>query len=204
MNMISSLGSPSSYDLKVYYKSTVRTEFAESVDSMSEEEKLDIFKKEIWNELDSLPWNSGVSVSIQITDSAFKRMMTDEDFKNRMMSKMHEEASVCRSPIVSSLTVIDESGYRGITYNDYNMGNAAFKAHSKHKDTFYVKKAKSREIDDAWKKSKQRRDQQREIREEDYWKKYFEKKAFTHQEQVASLYSNSVPVVDIQDVEYTD
>ena len=131
-------------------------------------------------------------------------MMTDEYFKNRMMSKMHEEASVCRSPIVSSLTVIDENGYRGVTYNDYGMGDAAFKVHSKHKDSFYVKKAKSQEIDDAWKKSKQKRDQQREIREEEYWNTYYARKAFAHQEQVANLYSNNVPVADTYDMTDTD
>ena len=184
-------------------KSTTRTEFTESVDSMTEEEKFEAFKKEIWKELDSLPWNGGVSVSIQITDSAFKRMMTDEDFKNRMMSKMHEEASVCRSPIVSSLTVIDENGYRGITYNDYGMGDTAFKVHSKHKDSFYVKKAKSQEIDDAWKKSKQKRDRQRDIREEEYWNNYYARKTFAHKEQVADLYYNNLPIASSQDTTHT-
>lgn len=204
MNIISSMESQSSYVSKTSYKSTIRTEYAESVNSMSEDEKLEAFKKEVWKELDSLPWNSSVDVSIQITDSAFKRMMNDDDFKNRMMSKIHEDASVCRSPIVSCLLVIDENGYRGVSYNDYNMSNVAFKAHSKHKDSFYVKKAKTKEVNEAWEKAKQRKERQREILQEEYWKKYFANKAFVHQEQVANMYYNNVPVADTQVLSYAD
>lgn len=127
MDMITSINT-SSYALRASMNTTVRTESAEKTVFILEDDKLEAFKKEVWKELDSLPWNSSVNVSIQITDSAFKRMMTDEDFKNRMMSKMHEEASVCRSPIVSSITCIDENGYKGVTYNDYDMANTAFKA----------------------------------------------------------------------------
>ena len=194
--MISSLASQSSYVSKTSYKSTIRVEFTESVNSISEDEKLEAFKKAVWKELDSLPWNSGVDVSIQITDSAFKRMMNDDDFKNRMMSKIHEDASVCRSPIVSCLLVIDENGYRGVSYNDYYMSNVAFKSHSKHKDSFYVKKAKTKEVNEAWEKARQRRDKEREIREEEYWKKYFANKDFAHQKQVAGLYYNNIPLAE--------
>ena len=199
MDMITSINA-SSYALRTSMNTAVRTENTEKTEFMSEDEKLDAFKKEIWKELDSLPWNSSVNVSIQITDSAFKRMMTDEDFKNRMMSKMHEEASVCRSPIVSSITCIDENGYKGVTYNDYDIANTAFKAHSKHKDSFYVKKAKTKEVNDAWEQARIRRDKQREVREEEYWNKYFADKAFAHQEQVASLYESSIPEVKTQNM----
>lgn len=199
MDMITSINT-SSYALRASMNTTVRTESAEKTEFILEDDKLEAFKKEVWKELDSLPWNSSVNVSIQITDSAFKRMMTDEDFKNRMMSKMHEEASVCRSPIVSSITCIDENGYKGVTYNDYDMANTAFKAHSKHKDSFYVKKAKTKEVNDAWEQARIRRDKQREAREEEYWNKYFADKAFAHQEQVASLYESSIPEVKTQNM----
>ena len=65
-------------------------------------------------------------------------------------------------------------------------------------------KAKTQEINDAWEKAQQRRDKQREIREEEYWNKYYACKAFAHQEQVANLYYNSVLVADANDVTYTD
>ena len=60
--MISSLASQSSYVSKTSYKSTIRVEFTESVNSISEDERLEAFKKAVWKELDSLPWNSGVEV----------------------------------------------------------------------------------------------------------------------------------------------
>ena len=187
MDMITSINA-GTYASRVSLNTAVRTESMGKTEFMSENEKLEAFKKEIWKELDSLPWNRSANVSIQITDSAFKRMMTDENFKNRMMKIMHEEASACRPPIATSLTYIDEKGYKGFSYNDYDMANTAFKAHSKHKDSFYVKKAKTQEINDAWEKAQQRRDKQREIREEEYWNKYYARKAFAHQEQVANMY----------------
>ena len=202
MDMITSINA-GTYASRVSLNTAVRTESMEKTEFMSENEKLEAFKKEIWKELDSLPWNSSVNVSIQITDAAFKRMMTDEDFKNRMMSKMHEEASVCRSPIVSSITCIDENGYKGVTYNDYDMANTAFKAHSKHKNSFYVKKAKAKEVNDGWEQAQIRRDKQREVREDEYWDKYFANKAFAHQKQVAGMYESNVAGADDQDIAFT-
>ena len=202
MDMIKSVNT-SSYAFRTSMNTAVRTESTEKIEFISEDEKLEAFKKEIWKELDSLPWNSSVNVSIQITDSAFKRMMTDEDFKNRMMKIMHEDASVCRPPIVSSLTCIDENGYKGVSYNDYDMANTAFKAHSKHKNSFYVKKAKAKEVNDAWEQARIRRDKQREVREDEYWDKYFANKAFAHQKQVAGMYESNIASADDQDIAFT-
>lgn len=112
---------------------------------LTEEEKLEAFKKEIWKEIDSWPRNSNVSVSIRITDGAFKRMMTDEEFKNRVMGLMKEDAMVARPPMVMGMTNVDENGYSGVGYCDYNLGKDAFEAHSKGKDSFYVKKASKRQ-----------------------------------------------------------
>lgn len=72
--------------------------------------------------------------------------------------------------------------------------------HSKHNDSFYVKKAKTKEVNDAWEQARIRRDKQREVREEEYWNKYFADKAFAHQEQVASLYESSIPEVKTQNM----
>ena len=44
-----------------------------NIEELSEIEKLENFKKEIWKEIDSMPW--GCDISIHITDDAFKRMM---------------------------------------------------------------------------------------------------------------------------------
>ncbi len=56
----------------------------------SDAEKLENFKKEIWNEINSMPW--GANASIQITDDAFRKMMEDSEFKNKIMKIIREDA----------------------------------------------------------------------------------------------------------------
>lgn len=184
-------------------KTTVRAENTEKTEFMSEDEKLEAFKKEIWKEIDAMPWNSCMNTSIQISDGAFKRMMIDEDFKNRMIKALRTEA-VAETPAmpsgVTTLIWVDENGKKGFAYQDIDAGRKAFKTHSKHKDNFYVKKAKAKEVNDAWEQARIRREKQREVREEEYWSKYFANKAFMHQEQVASLYESSIPEVNTQDM----
>lgn len=145
---------------------------------LTEEEKLEAFKKEIWREIDSWPRHPMVSESIQITDGAFKRMMTDEDFKNRVMGLMREDALVGRPPIVFGMTTVDEHGYSGVAYNDYNMGKDTFEAHSKGKDSFYVKKAAKRQ-------------EEKKRLEEEILKKAQERKA-TMKEYFDSRYENQM------------
>lgn len=195
MDMITSI-SASSYTVRASMNTTVRTESAEKTEFMSEDAKLEAFKKEVWKEIDAMPWNSCMNTSVQISDKAFKRMMNDKDFKDRMISSLHREAVGGRPPGDTTLIWVNEDGLKAFAYLDIEAGHQAFAAHSRHKDSFYVKKAKSQEIDDAWKKSQQRREKQREIREEAYWDKYFARKTLVHQEQIANLYYDIVPVVD--------
>lgn len=96
-------------------------------------------------------------MSIQITEKAFKRMMVDKDFKDEMMTIMKKESIACKSPIVSSMTIIDENGYKGVTYNDYNMSKNVFNAHSKNKDSFYVKKFDKKYMDKKLDKARERK-----------------------------------------------
>ena len=117
------------------------TSKTEQTAELSDAEKLENFKKEIWKEIDSMPWNDQVNSSVQITDGAFKRMMNDEDFKNDMMRMIREESIAGHPPISTSLTWIGEDGYKGYSYLDSEAGEIAFKAHSKDKDSFYSKKA---------------------------------------------------------------
>lgn len=157
---------------------------------LTEEEKLEAFKKEIWKEIDSWPRHPMVSESIQITDGAFKRMMTDEDFKNRVMGLMREDALVGRPPIVFGMTTVDEHGYSGVAYNDYNMGKDAFEAHSKGKDSFYVKKAtkhqeeKKRLEEEMLKKAHEKRAAMEE---------YFEHR-FESQQRIQSFFKDGLNV----------
>lgn len=71
---------------------------------LSDAEKLENFKKEVWKAIDGLPWNNNVDISIQITDKAFERMMKEPDFKKEMMKMIGEEAAAARPPISTSLT----------------------------------------------------------------------------------------------------
>lgn len=170
-------------------KKAIGEEKVTNIEELSEAEKLENFKKEIWNELDSYPWDSRVNISIQITDSAFKRMMTDEDFKNRMMKIMYEEASGCRPPIMGSMTNIDENGYNGITYNEYVQGKAVFNAHSKTKDSFYVKKAiHKQDYVELWEEKRHEREIQREKKEKAYEEQLYLKQHWDRKERVASAY----------------
>ena len=64
-------------------------EKTENTNELSETEKMEAFKKEIWNEINSMPW--GANTSIQITDGAFKKMMEDSEFKNKMIKIIRED-----------------------------------------------------------------------------------------------------------------
>lgn len=170
---------------KVETKAVANTE-------LSEAEKLEVFKKKIWKEIDSWPRCSSISESIQITDSAFKRMMNDEDFKNKMMKLMKEDADVGRPPIVAGITWIDENGYRGISYNDSSIGVAAFEAHSKSKNSFYVKKGKRNDVEDAWEKVRQNKIHQQKKRDKEYFEEEYLKRYYRHQEEIEKLYSEKL------------
>ena len=110
------------------------------------------------------------------------------DFKNKMMGIIREEASACKPPIVSCMDRIDENGYKGISYNDWNMSKAAFGTHSKDKDSFYVKRAKQQEVNDAYEKARVRRQEQKEYREKKYQASQYLKDVLAHQDEVARLF----------------
>ena len=148
-------------------KTTSQAESTMEVKELSDAEKLENFKKEIWGEINSFPWNKSMNISIQITDGAFKRMMKDPDFKDRMLSVIQKESIAAKPPGNASLTWIDESGYKGFSYIDNNAGLIAFKAHSNHKDTFFVRKAKNKDdLNEIWLKQQQKRQEQRELLDE--------------------------------------
>ena len=156
---------------------------------LTEEEKLEAFKKEIWREIDSWPRCSSINWSIQITDGGFKRMMEDPEYKQKVMNVLKEDASVGRPPITSSMCVIDEKGLTGCAYM-FGYGKDAFEAHSKGKDSFYVKKAtkhqeeKKRLEEEILKKAQEKR-----AAMEDYFKHRFES-----QQRIQSFFKESLNV----------
>ena len=103
-------------------------------------EKLEAFKKEIWKEIDSLSWGS--SISIQITDGAFEKMMNDPEFKDKMMKLIKEDARGSHMMCGGTLININENGYSGYSYmaDHAKEADTAFEAHSKDKNSFYEKR----------------------------------------------------------------
>lgn len=84
-----------------------------------------------------MPW--GANTSIQITDGAFKKMMEDSEFKNKMMKIIREDAIGSNKMCGGTLINIDENGYKGYSYmaDHAKEAESAFSAHSKDKDAFY-------------------------------------------------------------------
>ncbi|MBD5546176.1 MAG: hypothetical protein HDQ97_02020 [Lachnospiraceae bacterium] len=161
-----------------YYQSIIATtkKSTKSVNSMeetgsaqelSEAEKLKAFKKEMWKEINSLSWGS--SVSIQITDEAFEKMMNDSEFKNKMMNLIREDSRGSHNMCGGTLININENGYSGYSYmaDHAKEANAAYESHSK--DSFYSKKVKNQNADDIWEEKLLERERQQELRNKEYF-----------------------------------
>ena len=169
------------------------TEGAAGTQELSDAEKLENFKKEIWDEINSFSWNKSMNISIQITDGAFKRMMEDSDFKDRMLNVIQKESIAAQPPGNVSLTWIDESGYKGYSYLDNDAGAIAFKAHSNDKDAFYVKKAtKGQDYTELWEERQLERERQREKLDKEYVDKLYLNRTLLRKEQVAATYDANV------------
>ena len=161
-----------------YYQSIIATtkKSTKSVNSMeetgsaqelSEAEKLKAFKKEMWKEINSLSWGS--SVSIQITDEAFEKMMNDSEFKNKMMNLIREDSRGSHNMCGGTLININENGYSGYSYmaDHAKEANAAYESHSK--GSFYSKKVKNQNVDDIWEEKLLERERQQELRNKEYF-----------------------------------
>ena len=161
-----------------YYQSIIATtkKSTKSVNSMeetgsaqelSEAEKLKAFKKEMWKEINSLSWGS--SVSIQITDEAFEKMMNDSEFKNKMMNLIREDSRGSHNMCGGTLININENGYSGYSYmaDHAKEANTAYESHSK--DSFYSKKVKNQNADDIWEEKLLERERQQELRDKEYF-----------------------------------
>lgn len=169
------------------------TDEAGSTQELSDAKKLEAFKKEIWNEINSYPWNPSISESIQITDGAFQRMMEDSDFKDRMLDVLYRDAIAGRPPICAGITRIDESGYSGYSFNDKQAGEIAFQAHSNHKDSFYVHKAKKKQdYAELWEKKLLERERQREKLDKEYVDKLYFNRSLLRKEKASAAYEANV------------
>lgn len=165
----------------------VETKAVENAE-LSEAEKLEAFKKEIWNEINRMPRSSSINWSIQITEGGFKRMMDDSKYKDKIMSVLAEDAAVGRPPITTSMCVIDENGLTGCSYN-FGYGEEAFEAHSNDKDSFYKKKAtKKVDYEELWEEQRLKREQQRERLDKEYYDSLIERKRIGQKQTIAAIY----------------
>ena len=155
---------------------------------LTEKKKLEAFKKEIWKEIDSMSWGSNISV--QITNSAFEKMMVDKEFKNKMMNIIREDAHGSNMMCGGTLINIDENGYKGYSYMQDHTKEAgrAFDAHSKDKDSFYSKKCKKDELNELWERERLKKRQYQEKADDEYMESLRLKDIFQHKEDIAKLY----------------
>ena len=92
-------------------------------------------------------------------------------------------------PIGTSLTWIDETGYRGYSYMDESAGNMAFSAHSKDKDSFYTRKAtKKQDYNELYEKERQQKKLQQEKINEEYWDNLDMKRILFKRQQASKAY----------------
>ena len=148
-------------------KSISNTEETGSTQELSEAGELEAFKKEMWKEINALSWGS--SISIQITDEAFEKMMNDSEFKNKMMNLIREDSRGSYNMCGGTLINIDENGYSGYSYmaDHVKEANAAYESHNK--GSFYSKKVKNQNADDIWKEKLLERERQQELRDKEYF-----------------------------------
>ena len=163
-------------------RKTAGEEKIANIEELSEIEKLENFKKEIWKEIESMPW--GCDISIHITDGAFKRMMNDSDFKDRMLSKIQEDASVSGIKGGGTILNITEAGYSGFSWMEGYPGesSAGFSAHSK--SAFYSKQVSyKQDYMELWEEKRYEREIQREKMERAYEEQLYLKRHWARKER---------------------
>ena len=178
-------------------KSVSKVEKSKEVKELSEEEKLVEFKKEIWKEIDSMPW--GCDISIHITDDAFKRMMDDSEFKDRMLNTIREDASVSGIKGGGTMLNITESGYSGFSWIEGYPGEASagFSAHSKK--AFYSKKVSHKQdYMELWKERRYEREVQREKLDKAYEEQLYLKQHWARKERASAAYESNIMEAALQ------
>ena len=172
-------------------RKTAGEEKIANIEELSEIEKLENFKKEIWNEIDSMPW--GCDISIHITDDAFKRMMDDSDFKDRMINTIREDASASGIKGGGTILNITEAGYSGFSWMEGYPGEASagFSAHSKN--AFYSKKVSyKQDYMELWEERRYEREVQREKLDKEYEGQLYMKQHLARKERAATAYESAV------------
>ncbi|OPJ64394.1 hypothetical protein [Clostridium oryzae] len=191
--------SASSINYSTSKTTKAKNESAEKVSESkkcSEDEKLNVFKQEIWKEIDSMPYNREAGISIQITDGAFKRMMKDSKFKDEMIDTLKRDAIATNNSLAgTTLTRIDENGYSGYSYCKEN--EAAFAAHSSNKDSFYSRKAvKKHDYEAESKKRELQRIYKKKMLDKEDYDNLTEKDLQAQKVYASKQYQKNIGVID--------
>ena len=189
----------SGYSAVIYnkIKGASQIEKSEEVKELSEEEKLAEFKKEIWREIDSMPW--GCDISIHITDDDFKRMMDDSELKDRMLNTIREDESVSGIKGGGTILNITESGYSGFSWMEGYPGEASagFSAHSKK--AFYSKKVSHKQdYMELWKERRYEREVQQEKLDKAYEEQLYLKQHWARKERASAAYESNIMEAALQ------
>ena len=174
-------------------RKTVGEEKTTNVAQLSEAEKLENFKREIWNEIDSMP--GGCDISIHISDEAFERMMNENDFKDRILSIIREDASVSGIKGGGTIINVDESGYSGFSWMEGYPGEASngMTEHSKH--SFYHKKVSyTQDYTELWEEKRNKKEVQREKLDDAYEEQLYLKRHWERKERAAVAYEAAMMI----------
>ena len=168
-----------------------QTQSRREIKELSEEEKLVEFKKKIRNEIDVMPW--GCDISIHITDDAFKRMMDDNEFKDRMLNTIREDASVSGIKGGGIILNITESGYSGFSWMEgyAKEGSARVKTHSQ--GSFYYKMTcYNQNYMELWEERRHKREVQQEKLDRAYVEQLHMNRYWARKERIAVAYESSI------------
>ena len=187
------------YSLAAYSSQSItsKVQTIEETKEVSDAEKLTKFKEEIWKEIDSMPW--GCDISIHITDDAFKRMMEDTDFKERMLGKIREDASISGIKGGGTILNITEQGYSGFSWMEgyAKEGLAGVKAHAK--DSFYYKKVSHKQdYMELWEERQREREVLREKLDTEYEKQLYMKQHWSRKERASMAYEANIMEAKLQ------
>ena len=180
-------------DYSVLIKQMIEEEKTTDVAQLSEVEKLENFKREIWNEIDSMPW--GCDISIHISDDAFERMMNENDFKDRILNIIREDASVSGIKGGGTIINVDESGYSGFSWMEGYPGESSTRMSEHSKHSFYHKKVSyKQDYTELWEERRNKKEVQREKLDDAYEEQLYLKRHWERKERAAAAYEAAMMI----------
>lgn len=127
-------------------------------------------------------------------------MMDDSDFKDSMLSKIREDASVSGIKGGGTIPNITESGYSGFSWMEGypREASAGFSEHSKN--AFYSKKVSHKQdYMELWEERRYEREVQREKLDTEYEKQLYLKQHWARKERAATAYESNIMEAALQE-----